>query len=267
MPPSGLHPGALSVHVSAVVRVLLALASLPVVGSTSSAEATKPTDPPFARKDAFRDIQLAKKVRDALREDKQLSLLKLFIVVKDRVAILEGEVASADQLREATKRVEKVPGITEVRISLVKVVVPKNDDVLIIPLQPDPPSRAETFSPYRISGVIGRSTALPHFPETIPEIVSVRLEPPIPLPPPTAVEPVTTLRTATPLTEDVVTAAVERARQSNPRFRALEVEVRGETVWLRGTAEQIDTGMEFARALAVLGVRHVVIQCNVRDGR
>jgi hypothetical protein len=65
----------------------------------------------------------------------------------------------------------------------------------------------------------------------------------------------------------VVAAAVERARQCNGRFRLLEVEIRGEQVWLRGTSNQIDTGMDFARTLTDLGVRHVVIQCNVRFGR
>src|SRR5437588_3217752 len=141
MSRSGYHPGALAVRASAAVRLLLGLAALiTVAGATLGAEAATPAETEPFRKDAFRDIQLARKVRDALKEDKQLDLLRLFVTVKDRVAILEGEVVSEEQLRTAAKRVEKVVGIKEVRIALVRVVERKRDDPLTIPLLPEPPT-------------------------------------------------------------------------------------------------------------------------------
>ena len=243
----------------------MSLAFLVAAGSAFGSETTKISDTPAVRKESFRDIQLAKKVRDALKEDKQLDLSKLFVRVKDRVAILEGKIASEEQLRQAERRVKKVSGIAEVHTSLVTVVAPKIDDELTIPLLIDPPTRTETRFQDRGNDAVIRPIVLPHITEPIPEVVAVRLEPPIPLVPEHRLEPILTMRTKSPLTDDVVTAAVERACHSNPRFRLLDVEVRGELVWLRGTVEQLNTGMEFAQALTDLGVRHVVIQCTQAD--
>jgi hypothetical protein len=265
---SSCNPAALSRRASAALPLLLSVVSVAaVVGSAGGFEPAKSPEANPIRKDTFRDIKLATKVRTALSEDRQLSLLRLFVTVKDRVAVLEGEVGSEEQLREAAKRVEKVAGIAEVRTGLVRVVAPRPDDVLTIPLSADPPVRTEARSQNHTTSAIARPTALPHVSEPIPEVVAVRLEPPIALPPPPGVEPFTSLRTTTPRGDDVLSAAIERARLANARFRSLEVEVRGELVWLRGSAEQLDTGMEFARALTDLGVRHVVIQCTFPAGR
>jgi osmotically-inducible protein OsmY len=241
--------------------MLPSLACLAVSDFARGADSSQATT---VRKDTFRDIKLATKARAALSADKQLSLLRLFITVKDRVAILEGEVTSEEQLREAAKRVEKVTGIAEVRTGLVRVVAVKPDEVLTIPLTVDPPVRTESRSQTHTTSAAARPTALPRISERIPEVVAVRLEPPIPLPPPPGVEPSTNLRTPAPRDDDALSAAIERARLANARFRSLEVEVAGDLVWLRGSAEQLETGMEFARALTDLGVRHVVIQCTLR---
>ncbi len=255
---SGGHPVALPVCASVVVCLLLAPS---LVGLAFGA------DMPVRREPRL-DMQLAAKVRKALKEDKQLDLLKLRITVQDRIVTLEGNVVSEQQLRAAAGRVEKVPGVAEVRTTLVKVVALKNEIDLTIPLQLDPPTRTETLYTDRGSSVIARPTALPRIAGPIPEIVSVRLEPPIPLPPPPDAESGTTLRTPIALTaEEVVSVTVERVRQGNPRFRLLSIEVRGDLVWLRGNVEQLDAGMEFARALNDLGVRHVVVQCTLRIGR
>jgi osmotically-inducible protein OsmY len=263
---SGSNPGALLVRAAVAAVPLLSAAWLAgAVDSARGAERSTVSEAASVRKDTFRDIKLATKARAALSEDKQLSLLRLFIMVKDRVAILEGEVTSEEQLRAAAKRVEKVTGIAEVRTGLVRVVAPKSDDVLTIPLTVDPPVRTEVRSQNHATSTVARPTALPHVPQPSPEVVTVRLEAPIPLPPP-GVEPVTSLRTTTPRGDDALAAAVEQARLANARFRSLEVEVRGDLVWLRGSAEQLDTGMEFARALTDLGVRHVVIQCTLPVG-
>jgi hypothetical protein len=255
-------PVALKVRAWPKVRLVLALASLVVV--TRAAPGSDPAPP--AGRDPYRDIKLSKKVRDALKEDPQLSLLKLRVTVKDRVAILEGSVTSEDQLREAAKRVEKISGIAEVRTGLVRVVAAKTEVDLTIPLVLDPPTRTEAQSPIRITGAVARPTTLPRGPEPIPEIVAIRLEAPVPLPLPPGAASVTTMRTMPP-PEDCASSAVERARQANPRFRALGVEARGDTVWLRGSAEQLDAVMEFAQALTDLGVRHVVIQCTMPPER
>jgi hyperosmotically inducible protein len=258
---SGGNPVALRVRAWPAVRLLLALASFTAVtGAATGSDAA-----PSAGHDPYRDIKLSKKVRDALKEDPQLSLLKLRVTVKDRVAILEGSVTTEDQLREAAKRVEKLSGIAEVRTGLVKVVALKEEIDLTIPLEPEPPTRTEAQSPIRVTGAVARPTTLPRGGEPIPEIVAIRLNAPIPLPPPGA-EPLTSLR-APALPDDFVSSAVERARQANPRFRALGVEARGDVVWLRGSAEQVDACMDFAQALTDLGVRHVVIQCTASDER
>jgi hypothetical protein len=234
-----------------------------VCGTSFGGEGPELGEVPPIRIDSFRDFQLVQKVRDVLREDTQLALMKLFVRVKDRVAILEGEVATEAQLREAVKRIETVSGIAVVRTDLVRVVKPKHEDVLVIPLlQDEPPSRTEARFSERITSVIGRPTALPRREDAVPEVIAVRLEAPIPVPTIPEAEPVTTLRATVPLTVDVVSAAIERARQRNGRFRLLDVEARGDFVWVRGTVDQLDTGMELARALTDLGVRHVVIQCT-----
>src|SRR5260370_25132300 len=160
-------------------------------------------------------MKLSKKVRDALKEDPPLSLLKLRVTVKDRVVILEGSVTSEDQLREAAKRVAKLTGIAEVRTVLVKVVAPNNEIDLTIPLEVEPPTRTEAQSPLRVTGAVARPTTLPRGGEPIPEIVAIRLDAPIPLPLPPRAESVTTMRTSPPLPEDVASSAVERARQAN----------------------------------------------------
>ena len=165
----------------------------------------------------YRDLELAAEgPRCNLKEDKQLSLLKLRVAVKERVAILGGEIESEEQLREAAQRVEKVPGIAEVRLGLVKVVPPRDDNILTIPLLPEPPSRTETL--YRRSWnrfVTSRQKCKPTaaLPASdlgpIPEIVSVRLEPPIPLPTAPLAEPMATPRT--------VAAPARRTTRSSPR--------------------------------------------------
>jgi hypothetical protein len=249
-------PVMLPVRARVAVRLVLALVFLASAIAPAAGSDAKSLPP---RQDAYRDMKLSKKARDALKEDPRLSLLKLHVFVKDRVAVLEGEVISQDQLREAASRVEKVPGIAEVRTGLVRVVAAKQEVDLIIPITPDPPTRTEAQSPLRVTGAVARPTTLPRPAEPIPELVAIRLDGPIPLP--LAAEPVLTLRASPPLPDDMV-AVVERARQAQPRFRDLDVELRGDVVWLRGSTEQVDAAMDFAQALTEAGVRHVVIQCH-----
>jgi hypothetical protein len=260
---SGCNPRALPVRASAAAALLLALATLPAAGSEPpKSDGTSPI-----HKDPWGDMLLATKVRNVLKREPRFASLCRFVTVKDRVVFLEGEVANEDDLRDAAKRVEKVLGVAEVRTGLVKFAVPKNDMTLTIPLLPEQPSRVETHSsPDQAGSVNPHPAMLPRLTEPVPEIVSVRLEPPVPLPPIVRTEQVLTMRT-TSLTDDVVSAVVERARQGNPRFRSLDVEIRGEQIWVRGTTDQIDVGMDFARALTDLGVRYIVIQCNLRAGR
>jgi hypothetical protein len=231
-----------------------------LAAAAPAAEVPKePESPP--RLKPSRDLQTSVRVRDALRQDRELSLLRLRVNVRQGVAYLDGEVSSDSQLQAAIQRVEKVPGIFAVRAERVVVVKPRPvDEALEIPLVLDPPTQTEVKSPQRPTSTFTLPTALPRLPE--PESLSaVTLLPPVPVPP--LADPVTRVRVRTMLIEDVVSAVVERARQENPRFRALRVEVRGESIWVRGTANQAESGMEFAQALSGLGLRHVIVQCNL----
>jgi hypothetical protein len=255
MCPLSSRPRAFALRAWGLPLVVVALAA-----AAPAAEVPKEPEPPPRLKPS-RDLQISVRVRDALRQDRDLSLLRLRVNVRQGVAYLEGEVSSAEQLRAAVQRVEKVPGIFAVRAERVAVVKPRQvDDILEIPLVLDPPSQTEVKSPERPTTTFTLPTSLPRLPE--PESLGpVTLLPPVPLPP--LADPITPVRVRTMRIEDVISAVVERARQENPRFRALRVEVRGDSVWVRGTASQAESGMEFAQALGGLGLRHVIVQCNL----
>src|SRR5262250_1873491 len=91
------------------------LAAAPVV-----ADVLNDPEPPRAKRK--HDIELVVHVRNALRQDRELSLLRLRVSVREGVAYLEGEVSSEEQLRKAVERVAKVQGIYEVKTDRVVVV-------------------------------------------------------------------------------------------------------------------------------------------------
>ena len=220
------------------------------------------------------DVKLVIAVRTALKEDKHLSLTRLSVTVRNRVVILEGDVPTEEQLKSAIRRVENVQGVAGVRTERVQITpLARTDDICRVPLQPERPRRTESLVPKRSPAINIGAADSPSFsrPESLPEIVAVWLAAPIPyIPLSGRTATVASIGRPRPLSEkrapaevqETTAEVVDRAQRGNASYQQLSVEVRGEAIWVRGSRDQTNTAMDFARALRDLGLRDVVVQCN-----
>jgi hypothetical protein len=241
-----------------------------LVATAAAAPADGP--PAATSRDAFRDLQLAVRVRRELREDADLSALNLGVGVRDGVATLWGPVPSADLIPKAVKRAEAVPGVLGVRHEMFVAAPEKKLD--LFPLDPEEPLVRQSGFPDSVPGAIGPLTgrdekagvahtaAGPRSPPPSVElgrpvaVSAAATQPAAPPPQEPATAPATT--PAAPRKEDLA-AAVRRVRGGDPRFRTLRAEVRGSTVTVSAEEERSGDAMALAQLISRLpGVERVV---------
>ncbi len=235
-----------------------------------------------------RDLTLGVHVRRALLEDPALGPLNLGIKVRDGNVVLVGPVPSAELAHKAIQKVGKVRGVQHVKSELYLARGNEREPIQL-PLTEEPPTQTQSASPDPTSGSLGTLTGrVP--PIALPPSGRTAAVPPVPAPPPPAVsapaapaaipsgsgvsllapvvEPSPAPPAASPAAADSLTAAVERVRQGDPRFRRIHVEVRGTTLLLNGADVPGEHVMALAQALSVLpGVERVRVQSSPSPGR
>jgi hypothetical protein len=194
----------------------------------------------------YTDILATVRARKALNEDKDLAAANVGARVQDGVAVLSGPVPSEALKKRAAEMVKKVKGVSKVDDSGVYVAAPPPsppppaDDP---PLPPPPPTKAESAAPPD-GDPGGKLTGR----------ADVNVKPPLPEGSPPPDKSVS----AAPPAEDLV-AALERVRQSDPRFRAVQARLDGDTAVIRGPrGEDVSA---YARAVSRLpGLKRVVVE-------
>jgi hypothetical protein len=154
------------------------------------------------------------------------------------VATLWGPIPAEELIRRATRVLQTVRGVYEVRSELF--VAAPQPAPMALP-KPDPPAHTESASPNRLDELTGRKSEAPRAQVTLLGPVAADMLP-------------------TPPVEDV-RQAVERLRQSDLRFQAIQVEVRADVVVVRGGRSRAEYVTAFAQAVAKLpGVARVVVE-------
>jgi hypothetical protein len=241
--------------------------------------ALAPADPAqgTASREAARDLLVMVHARRALRDDAALGSLNIGLRVRDGVATLWGPVPSADVIPKALKTLNSVQGVLGARSELYVAVPPRIEDSLLLPPPPAEPLATESASPDPVSGLMRTLTARTEkgVPSSSAEAktggsaAGVELSAPVPVPEseqrPTApaTKSVVPATQKPPTKSEKLLAAVDRLRQSSPRFRTLRTEVRGTVVIVAGRAEQDEDVMAFARAVSLVpGVERVLTKTD-----
>jgi osmotically-inducible protein OsmY len=243
----------------------LAVAGLCAVALVTAASAVA-QPPSNTARDSLRDLQLMIHARKALREDPALASCNFGLGVHDGVATLWGPAPSADLIAKATRRVGDVQGILGVRSNLYVALPDREAEAPVIPLLPPEPLRTESASPDH-----GPST----LEQPVPVIATTPQQPPLetrsePAPATPAEQPIAIRPSqARPVSRsaanpsDGLLAAIERIRQSDPRFRTVRVEVRGGTVVIAASRERDEQAMALAQIVSRLaGVERVVTKTD-----
>ncbi len=275
-----LGAGVLLLGSSAFLTVLPVLrgGDLPDTGSSFSTSA--------------RDMTLAVHVRRALLEDPVLGPLNLGVKVQDGAVVLVGPVSAPEIAQKALRLVANVRGVRGVRSELY-LSRDNPHERIPIPLEGEAPTRTQSASPDPASGTLtGRVPAIELPPSGRPPAPQPSSPPAAPAAPPqppaspseksewgtppaagggvSLLAPIAVApRPAVPAaaTGDLA-SAVERVRQSQPRFRRIWVEVRGTTVRLSGPDVPAEDVMALAQVLSVLpGVQRVHVQNSPSSGR
>jgi osmotically-inducible protein OsmY len=220
-----------------------------------AAEGDKEPAPESSASASLRDMQATLRARRAINADETLVAHNLSVKVCDGVATVWGSVPADDLIQRVLKKLEQVRGVYEVRSELR--VTAKREEEPILPLH-DPPMQTESASPDpetgRINALTGRQ------PEEPPALVM----PAISLPRPASNEKPAASPVPTPSAESL-SAAIERVRQGDARFRPIQAELRDGVVTLRSGAAKGEHVTAFAQALSRLpGVERVVVQSGPR---
>jgi osmotically-inducible protein OsmY len=205
--------------------------------------------PPFPSAhadDLTRDSLLTLAARTHLARDAALAPLNLGVSVRNGVATLWGAVPSSDLARQARDRLRQLRGVAEVRDELT-VTTPEGERVVppSVLAQPAPPAEPRRTGPAVQPGPVRARPAARR-----PPSEAVSLSAPVPLTgPPPAREPA----------EDL-SSSLRAAQQSEPRFRAVRLELRQRVVYLRGSLAQGRDVMDLAQRVSrIPGVERVVL--------
>lgn len=225
--------------------------------------------PPLTEKDPLHDTRLTIRARQAIQQDLALAEVKTINVsVRANVATLWGSVPTRQLGRRAEQCVRQVQGVFEVKNEL-HVQAP--DDSMAQFMRT--PQRQASGSSERLWFMANRPPALltgrPEEGEgegesnatTAPPSGSngVSLLPPIRLSEPAIAK--TTAPVAPALTPaNDLAAAIQRLRQTEPRFWNIRVEVDGGAVRITSTAARTEDVFDFAHAVSRLpGVERVIL--------
>lgn len=225
-----------------------------------AADPPGPMRSPSSGQPSLRDVQRTIHARKALHEDEVLAPLNLSVHVRDGVAVVWGPIPSMDHVRRAIAKLEKVPGVNVVRSEMYVAPVGYRFEALTLPLHSEPPIVTQSASPNPLTGAIGTLTGRNPEPRRASESpkIHVSLLAPIGI----------ADRVSGPAPDSPASsldAAVERLRGSEARFRTIAVEVRGDTVYLRGSDASGEQVIAFAQVLSRLpGVERVVVRNPAR---
>lgn len=208
----------------------------------------------------LRDMQVTIYARKALSEDAALARLNLGVNVRDGIATVWGPVPSNDLSRKAVQKLEGVKGVLQVRSDLYLLGPRKEDEFPDLPFVFETPTQSESASPNFDSGTIQNlaATVYPGFPTETPASTlqaSVSLLPPVAM-----AQGAKPGAAVVSQTRDLVTAAIERLRKADDRFRPITCEIKDGAVLLRPAQGRSEHVMAFAQAISQLpGVDRVVV--------
>lgn len=215
-----------------------------------------------------KDLAATIRVRKALESDTELRPLKINLHVKmtKGIAQLSGAVPSAAARKRVVRVVEQVPGVLRVEGGGLYLAQPRTSaPSLTQPIAPDPPTRTLSASPHSSSAARGRLTGReppgmgtqsrsPVHGE-ITQSRSPRSQR-VTLLAPEGIAP----RANAPAPAESITAAIDRLRREDARFRQVRTELHGSSVHIlsgKASGEQV---MAFAQVIARLpGVERVII--------
>lgn len=209
------------------------------------------------------DVGLTLRVRQALASDTMLATLQLGVSVRDRVVTLWGTVPNAELGRRVEASLRDVPGVQGVRNELREP--PKNDLVNGPPsvLYARPRIPADSWSaapapapaPARLPSTAQAQPVAKVSPAVAGRSVSI-LSP--------AVEENALPSAPQSTVTDRLAEAVDALRKGSDRYRRMQTEIRGDTVFLRGVVSRWEDVFELARSIGRLpGVERVVLD-NIR---
>jgi hypothetical protein len=201
----------------------LALSALPATA------VNEPPRPPQSALNKIRDLTATVRARRALQDDPALARLNLGVEVDNGVATVWGPVPSIAVGRVAAAKLEGLKGVTRVKSNFY--VEERRDPLLDLVRTGGPPERVEVAKPRDAAVKVGRSAA------EGPALLGPRPARPVPL-----------------------AELAAQLQQSEPRFRAIGVEVRDGTVLVRRGAVPGPDVMDLANKLRrIPGVRDVIL--------
>jgi osmotically-inducible protein OsmY len=237
-------------------RLARTLCTVPVLlprPAAAAAPSFTPTHRPTAAEATDRDWLLSVRARAALRQDAQLGPLNLGVSVRGAIVTVWGSVPSLAAARRAEALLGRVPGVGGVHSEL-RVVAPDDPQQKILAPAPAPPRTAPPVlsepPPLKPGALTGRVAEPEPSPLVVTPVIKVPSQPRAPEPtPPAAAQPQADLATV-----------IERLHQQDARFRAIQVEVRGGVVRLRGSPRQAADVIGLATAVSqVPGVERVLV--------
>jgi hypothetical protein len=207
-----------------------------------------PPRPPPGALGLIRDLRLTVLARRALQTDRDLTTLNLGVRVREGVAEIWGPIPDVKAARQAVVCLETIPGIVRVQTDFFEKTPDRTLDLELFG-PPAPPTLVEAAKP---DGDTGRMRAAP---AALPLIAASR--PPRPAAvaeqPPIALLPPRTLPRREPMApQGDLQQAVERIRNGQARFRAIDVRVQGGTILVSRGATTGDDAVELAQELRVL---------------
>jgi hypothetical protein len=253
----------------ATFRLMVAAA---LVAFSAMASAPASVGAETAKRTVDADLLLTAQARQLLFEDSKLSDLNLGVVIRGRVAVLWGPVPSEELAQRAIDRVKTLFEVIDVRNQMV--VSPERfperfpQRPLFLPDQPPKP-----FPPVAPSGVL--TTRAPEEKRSEPQAAELLWRPAAGIQLPGKPAPAETLPSlpssiwvplANPEAKTTVSLkqsqllerTVRELVQSDPRFGAIQVEVRGHDVHLRASRTKMPILHELSRAVSrVPGVEGV----------
>jgi len=231
---------------------------------------------------SMRSVRLELHARKSLLDDDQLAGLNLGVRVREGVATLWGSVPSKVLAEQAVKKVGAVQGILDVRSELQVVKAPPPP--ITLPLDNDGPTVTQSAFPDREQSklpIAGSALSPPELEKPLGQLrreeegevrqppAAREAEPVVKLLPPrvwtvsSADQGATEEKKPASVapTAQSITAAIDRIRTADPRFRSLRVEIEGAAVSVLGSAEQGSEAMELADQLSrIQGISRVVVR-------
>lgn len=247
---------------------LLGLVPPPFESVTRAETPPRITAIPGAARDEARDWVLTNQARRAVMKDDQLSSLNLGVSVRDRVATIWGTLPSAEVGKRAEEMLKKINGIASV-VNECKIVpaanpVPQQVADAVKRLQGD--EGVDSKPPSPPAATTGRQVVAKPAPEMLPprpvhETHETRL-PAIGPPAAVLLQPVFTSNV-----REAGFNSIEKARESEPRFKDLSLEVKGGVVKISGRVSSLKDALDLAEKLnAIPDVRQVILG-NVQETR